>query len=402
MNHQRSSGRPGRMSIDRRGFLGGVGLTAAGMTAGHTAAYGVHAAGDDRLRIGVIGCGGRGTGAALQAARVDRDVVIGGLADLFTDHLESSATLLETRLGPRGICPADRRFVGPDAWQRLLDTDIDLVILAAHPATRPDHCAAAVATGTHIYMEAPCAIDVEGVRQTADALAAAAGRGLVVVAGLGSRHDAATRQLMAKIQDDATTAAGIGRPLHASAVHLLGTPWVRPRPSGGWTPAEERLRNWVSDPALSGGCLVEKHVHAIDRAFWALGDDDPIRVVPVGREPPGAASSSHAAVRYEFADGRSIDVAIDRRSHGPTRRVEYVAGSHGRLDLTPLFTGRQGSPPPLEAAMERLIRSVRAGACTAAADSARSVCRSTLAAILGRTAAETGRPVAWPELSLPG
>jgi len=391
MNHRPLSGPPAPTSIDRRGFLGGIGLTVAGMTA----PLGVHAAGGAPLRIGVIGCGGRGTGAALQAARVD-DVVISGLADLFADHVDSSAALLEARVGPRVACPASRRFVGPDAWRRLLDTDVDMVILAAPPATRPDQVAGAVAAGKHVYAEAPCAVHVDGVQRTARAIATAERQGLAVVAGLGSRHDAATRELMTRLRADATAATGIGRPLHASAVHQLGVPWVRPQPVGGWTDAEGRQRNWVTDPALSGGPLVERHVHAIDRAFWALGDDHPVRVVPGACEPSANVSSSHAAVRYEFADGRSIDVTIDRRPHGPTRLVEFVVGPLGRLDLSPLLTGPRRGQPPLQAAMDLVVRHIRTGAAAAPGESARAVCRSTLAAILGRTAVETGRPVVWP------
>jgi predicted dehydrogenase len=415
-------------SWSRRGFLGSVTLGAAGAT-GIPAAIQpsiqplIHSPSSAaELRVGIIGCGGRGTGAGIQAARASRGVRITCLADLFADHLDTSAAFLTRDAGPQFTCPASRRFTGADAWQRLLDSDVDVVVLATHPAARPAALAAAIAAGKHVYCEAPAAVDLAGVGLVAAALAEADRRGLVVVGGLASRHDdrlaAFIRDLhaeggLARHSDGGLARhaeeAGIGRPLHAVAVQHLGLPWFRPTPAHGGSAADNDLRNWIAAPALSGGPLVERHVHAIDRGLWALGDDCPVAALPL--EVPalavgGAAAVDRAAVdrvgaRFVFADGRTLDALITRgpevhSSHPNLRAEETIQGLHGRVDLRSVAALSPLGRPPLQVAMDRLIGMIERSGPREPSPSAAALLRSTLAAVLGRTAAETGRPVDWP------
>lgn len=365
--------------LERRAFVRASAALVGGAVAGLPAG-GLFASGSERIRVGVIGCGGRGTGAALQAA-ADPAVEIACLGDWFADQLASCVSLLAARAGRRFACPPDRRFVGADAWRRVLEAPVDVVILATPPIFRPLHAAAAVQAGKHVYCERPAAVDVAGVLAVLEAGAEAGRRGLSFASGLSHRHDSATREAVARLHDGV-----IGRPRQVTVHARIGQPWrVPPRPE--WSAAERRLRNWIACGASSGGHLVERHVAAIDRALWAFGDEDPVAVVPIGGPTPPAGPATR--VRLVFAAGRSIDAAIDRGGHARTLVVETVRGSAGTVALP-------GSPSrttdPNAAAMRDLIDAVRAGRPIAAAA---PLCRSTLAAVLGREVARTGTAVAW-------
>jgi len=367
--------------LERRAFVRASASLAAGAVAVRPSG-GLFAAGSERIRIGVIGCGGRGTGAALQAA-ADPAVEITCLGDLFADQLASSARLLAARAGRGFACPPERRFVGADAWRSVLASPIDVVILATPPVFRPLHAAAAVRAGKHVYCERPAAVDAAGVLAVLAACGEARRCGLSFASGLAHRHDAAAREAVARIHD-----GGIGRPRQATVHAWIGLPWRVP-PRREWSPDEHRVRNWISCPAWSGGPLVERHVAAIDRALWALGDEDPVAVVPTGGPAPSAGTATR--VHLVFADGRSVDAAIDRGGHARTLVVETVRGSVGTVELP----GRPGPTTDANAtAMRDLLEAVRTGRRIAAGE---PLCRSTLAAVLGRQAADTGLVATWPE-----
>ena len=360
--------------LDRRRFIAGVvALPAVGLAL----PAGVHAAGSDRIRVGLVGCGGRGTGAALHAVSVP-GVAITCLADAFADQLESSATVLDALAGAAFDCPPERRFTGPTAWRQVVEADVDLVILATPPAFRPQQAAAAVRAGRHVWCETPGAIDVAGARLLAAAAAEAAARGLAFASGLGRRHDAVTGALVDRIRDGAC-----GRPL-AVGIHAdLGLPWVRPgRPE--WTAGEVALRNWISHSRYSGGHFVERHVAAIDTALRVLGDVDPVAALPDAR--PGT-------VRFLLADGRHVAASLRRRPGAGGRVEERVVCAAGVRDLRPPVDATAGGADPLRSTMHALVASIRSGRRL---DHGPWICRATLAAIIGREALGTGRAVPWP------
>lgn len=281
------------------------------------------------LRVGLVGCGGRGTGAALQAFACG-DVRIAALADLDADRVEESARLLAAA-GMADASGALRRCIGADAWRSILETPLDAVILAAPPATRPVHLAAAVAAGLHCWVETPAAIDDDGLGIAARALDRAERERLVVASGLCSRFDAPTATTIERVR-----AGAVGK-VRSIALHHDGhLPWRR-SVAPGTTPADERLRNWIWHASLSGGHLVEHHVHALDRALWILGDDEPVRVEAV--LPPEAPVPGYGDVpaglhvRYVFASGAVVEASCRRTSLGGTGRLEEVVGSRGRADL---------------------------------------------------------------------
>lgn len=375
---------PLQRRIGRRPFLGAA-LGAAGALAALRRAGGAFIPGSDRIRIGLVGCGGRGTGAALQAASADAGVVVTALGDLFADQVASSATLLEA--SGHLDCPMQRRFSGADAWLRVIQSDVDAVILAAPPWLRPDHVMAAVRAGRHVYCEKPAAVDVAGIATVRSACAAARQRGLSFVSGLCPRRDEATARTVARIR-----AGGVGRPLHAAVHARLGLPWRRPM-QPGWTALEVTVRNWISCDRLSGGQLVEHHIQALDRAIWALGDDWPTSAEPL------VTADGMTGVRYGYDDGRFLDASIDRREGGGRWIEESLAGTVGEADLRRhIVGGRQhagSGRDPLQACAVALVDSLRSGH---PADDGAALCRSTFAALMGRTASATGRRVDWRDL----
>lgn len=375
--------------LDRRDFLGlTVGSAAAtGLAWARPVPAGLFVGGTERIRIGLVGCGGRGTGAALQALQLDRAARVTHMGDLFADQVESSVAMLEADASAGFDCPPAQRFVGPDAWRRVIEADVDLVILATPPCSRPETVVAAVAAGRHVYCEKPAAIDLAGVRTVAAAAAAARRAGRSLVSGLCLRHDPATQEWMARIHDGV-----VGRPL-AVAVHATtGLPWHKPA-QPGWSMAERRLRNWVSHVDLSGGHLVEHHVHALDAAVWALGDEVPDVAAPLAWPPSqpivGTTCPAETAVRFGWRDGRSATAVIARRETTTPGRDETLLGTAGRIDLRP--PAEAGCP--WRAAMAVLMTAIRSGT---PADDGPVLCRATLTAVMGRMAVETGRPVARP------
>jgi myo-inositol 2-dehydrogenase / D-chiro-inositol 1-dehydrogenase len=386
--------------VSRRTFVGGslVAATAAALPRG-----GVFAGGSDTIRIGVAGCGGRGTGAAIHAALADPGVVITALGDLFADELASSAERLAAVLGSRFSCPTEARFTGTDAAERAIRADVDAVILATPPHLRPMHLAAAVAAGRHVYCETPAAVDAPGVRDVLAITAEAERRGLSIVAGLRWRRDPASAATIARLRDGA-----VGRVIGASAITIAAPAWRR-QPRSGWTAAETRQRHWIADEGLSGGPLVEYQLHALDRAVWALGDDLPMAAVatrahePLPALPPG--SPRPVAARLLFADGRWLDVAIERRAGVETGSTETVVGTAGVADLRAhVVAGRPISAAgpagdPLAASAAALVRSLRGAERI---DDLPLLCRSTLAAVLARDAAAAAGPVRVDDLGIAG
>ena len=411
----------GPRGSSRRSFLGGT-VAVSCMAAGTLPMGGLFAAGEQRLRVGLVGCGGRGTGAAVQALQADPSVRLVALGDVFEDQVASAAEVLAAA-GEQFDCPPTRRFVGSDAYRQVIDSGVDVVLLAAPPHVRPLHLEAAVAAGKHVYCEKPVAIDAAGVVRVAAAAARSRAAGLALVSGFCFRRDAGMVELITRIHDGA-----IGRPRLMQAHAAIGLPWRKPvesgHASGDWP-----LRNWISFARFSGGHFVDQHVQAIDRAVWIMGDVSPLTAEPMPRAAVGSGFCSGwgldgrasrapgndatgaigdcppaTAVRYTFADGRTIEASIDRRERNGDRLIETVTGSEGSCDLLRgTISGRRGratvatpGPGRFPAAMTALVGGILSGRPAHDGD---TMCRSTLTAVMGRMAAESDRAVTWGELA---
>ena len=213
----------------RRGFLrtSTAALVGSGLVGNLSIARAAHAAGSDRLRVGLIGCGGRGTGAAVQALNADKQVKLTALGDVFPDRLEASLANLRKQfeMEPDRIAVrADHCFTGFDAYQKVLATDVDVVILATPPHFRPAHLKAAIEAGKHVFAEKPVAVDAPGVRSVLASVDEAKRRGLSVVSGLCYRYDVPKKETIARIHDGA-----IGKVLAMHVSYNTGSLWMHPQ-----------------------------------------------------------------------------------------------------------------------------------------------------------------------------
>lgn len=358
----------------RRDFLAtSMGALAAGAMPCSAGA----AAANAEIRVGLIGCGGRGTGAAVQAAAADPGVRIVALGDLFPDQIASAAHVLARDAGRQFTCPAAARFTGVDAHRRVLDAGVDAVLIAAPPHLRPLHVEAAVAAGAHVFCETPAAIDLPGTLRVARALASAAGR--TIASGLHARRDQELAALVGQVQE-----GSIGQPHRVDVHATLGAPW-RVSVQPGCSAAEARLRNWAADDSLSGGHFVERHVHALDRGLWLLGDR-----VPDVAEPLPVSAADGVAVRFLFADEAEMRASSTRGGEAAHGVRETVSGSRGSLDLRWAADGHR-----YQATMDAFLRSIRS---ESGMDDSGILIRSTLVAVMGRLASAHGRSITWGEM----
>jgi predicted dehydrogenase len=253
-------------AITRRRFIATTSVGAALPLAG-TALGGLPVRGKDEIRVGVIGCGGRGTGAAMNALQASPEIRIHAVGDLFADRMTASRDNLRSqveRFGDRASVPEENCFAGWDAYKDVLSTDCEYVILATPPGFRPQHFEAAIAAGKHVFMEKPVAVDPVGIRKVIAAAKSADEQKLSVVAGTQRRHEKCYLEMIERIR-----AGAIGTPVAARCY------WNQ---SGLWSidaradrsDMENQLRNWLYHTWLSGDHIVEQHVHNLDVMNWAF------------------------------------------------------------------------------------------------------------------------------------
>ena len=221
----------------------------------------------DTLRLGIIGCGGRGTGAVMDHLRSNDNVVLVGMADVFQDKIDNAKNNFakDPNVASKLAIEDDRCFVGFDAYKKLLATDIDIVIQATTPYIRPLHIAAAVDAGKHIFTEKPAATDPNGIRLFIGASKKAEAKGLSLVAGTQRRHQKSYVDTMKRILD-----GEIGEILSARAYWCGSLPFAHERQES-WSDLETCLRNWYAYCWVCGDNIVEQHVHNIDIINWAMG-----------------------------------------------------------------------------------------------------------------------------------
>lgn len=402
---------PALPSATRRSFLKTSTLaTAAGAVA--VRYRGVFAAGSDTLRVGVIGCGARGTGAAMNCVMSSPGVEITALADVFPDRVEAALARLkdnskgkewdasrEWRDAGKVKATRDTCFTGFDGARRLLATDVDLVILAGPPHFRPAQLRLALEAGKHVFMEKPVGVDPVGIRSILASGELAARKGLGIVAGTQRRHQYAYTELMKRVHDGAIGEIVAGEAYwNGPCVRTYG--FYHPRQSG-WTDFEYMLRNWYFYAWLSGDHIVEQHVHNLDVVNWAIGAP-PVEAVGVGGrqwrvEPEYGNIYDHFGVRYRYANG-AVVVSTARQINDTQPLVtEGVIGTRGRASAGQISGANAWrydgpNPNPYEQEHADLITSIRAGQPL---NEARPVAEATLTAIMGRMAAYTGQAVSW-------
>jgi predicted dehydrogenase len=390
-------------SSSRRHFLKTSTLAAAGALAGLGLSRSVHAAGSDVLKVGLIGCGGRGTGAAANALNADPQAKITALADVFPEKVENSLKGLKAQYKERVDVPPERCFTGFDAYQKLIQSGVDVVLLAEPPHFRPRHLKAAVEAGKHVFCEKPVAVDGPGVRSVLETCKLAEQKGLSVVSGLCWRYHNGVRETMKRVLDGA-----IGDILAIQETYLTGFLWERPR-KPEWSEMEFQMRNWYYFTWLSGDFNVEQHVHSLDKALWAMHDEPPARAWGLGGRQVRTDKKfgniyDHHAVVYEYANGVRVS-AFCRQQGGCYSDVSDIfIGTKGRCNVLKhqiedlagktvwKFQGEGGNMYDLE--HQALFAAIRAGKPI---NNGVYMARSTMLAILGRMVDYTGKLLTWDE-----
>lgn len=356
------------------------------------------------LKVGLVGCGGRGTGAAGEALAADKNVVLTALADVFEEKLMASLEILRQQAAAKVKVAPDHCFVGLDAYQKLIDSGVDVVLLATPPGFRPVHLKAAVAAGKHIFCEKPVATDAPGVRSVLETVAEAQKKKLSLVAGFCWRYNLAERALYERVH-----AGDIGDVRAVYATYYTGAvrsmPPASERPSG-MSDLEWQLRYWYNFSWLSGDSLVEQAVHAVDWILWAFKDQTPQKAVAVGgRQIPteGGNIFDHFAVNYEFAGGARGFLGSRQQAGCANDNTATILGTKGDgcvlgFSGLPSIKGEnpwnfQGPRPNMyQIEHDELFASIRSGQPI---NNGLRLANSTMAAIMGRMAAYTGQEITW-------
>jgi len=370
---------------------------AAGLAAAIPGNLGLFAQGSDAIRIGVIGCGGRGTGAAINALDAAPGVEIVALFDPFQDRIESSLRKLREKHADKVEVTPETCFTGLDGYRSLLALpQVNHIVTAAPPGFRPIHLKAAIEAGKNVFMEKPVAVDPVGIRTIIAASDLAKQKGLAIVAGTQRRHQRRYLELMKRIQD-----GQIGTIVGAQCYWNQGDLWVIKK-EPAMSEMEWHCRNWLYFSWTSGDHIVEQHVHNIDVVNWAIGAPPKTAVGMGGRqvrvEPEYGNIFDHFAVEFEYPEGVRV-ASYCRQTKGCAERVEEkiigtkgVAFGYGEIkgDRPWKFEGEERNPYEQEHA--DLIESIRAGKPL---NEGRQVAESTLCAIMGRMSAYTGRAISW-------
>ncbi|MEX2244409.1 MAG: Gfo/Idh/MocA family oxidoreductase [Fimbriimonadaceae bacterium] len=379
--------------MTRRDFMAGAAAAGAVIAAPNILAKGTM---QDRIKVGLIGCGGRGTGATVNAVQADPGVVITAMGDAFKDRLDGSRSYLSGQIKERLQVTDDRAFVGFDAYQKVIAQDVDYVILATPPGFRPIHFEAAIAAGKHVFFEKPVAVDAPGIRKVIAAAESAKAKGLAVVAGTQRRHERPYMECMDRIHN-----GQMGDVVATYAYWNQGGLWMNKK-EPGWSELEWQMRNWLYFTWLSGDHIVEQHVHNLDVSNWAK-NGHPVKCFSLaGRQVRTDANYGHIfdhfATEYEYEDGSKM-MSTCRQIDGCYARVsEHIVGTKGTSDANNWirgenpwrWDGRREDPYMLE--HKDMIASIRAGTPL---NEGVQVAHSTLTAIMGRMSAYTGKEVTW-------
>ena len=258
---------------------------------------------NDVLRVGLIGCGGRGTGAAAQALKADSNVELTAMGDLLAEPMEKSLASLQKQAADKIKVEPERKFVGFDAYQKVIDSGVDVVLLTTPPGFRPQHLKAAVEAGKHAFVEIVMAVDAPGVRSCLQSAALARTKNLAIVSGYCWRYNEKHRAVKAQIDQGAL---GEIRSLYATYLRAtLSNKYKGPR-LPEWTDLQWQLRNWYNYTWLSGDVnLVCSGGHSVDKMSWWLNDEMPIRAHATGgRHYPAEGNIfDHGHIVYEYASG---------------------------------------------------------------------------------------------------
>jgi myo-inositol 2-dehydrogenase / D-chiro-inositol 1-dehydrogenase len=392
-------------NFNRRAFIGTVvGVGAGAVLASCQKSYINRAPDGPVLKAGLIGCGERGTGAAQQFLKAGPHLEVVALGDVLNDRLKNCRDVLAKK--SKQQISDDHCFIGFDAYKKVLETDVDVVLLATPPHFRPQHFDAAVDAKKHCFLEKPCAVDAPGVRSVLASGQKAAAYNLSVVAGTQRRHHRAYKETR-----DRVAGGAIGQITGASARWNQGQTWYMPRKKN-WSDMEGMIRDWVNWRWLSGDHIVEQHVHNLDTVLWFTGMN-PTKVTGSGGRVQRVTGDQYDFFNLQFTyPNGGILESMCRQIDGCDDDIsEYVVGTKGYTncentiyDLSGKVVWQyqeRGQPPgrtrftPYELEHVDFVTAIRANEPL---NEAEHFAHATLTAIMGRTAAYTGKQVKWDEI----
>ncbi|MEM9413417.1 MAG: Gfo/Idh/MocA family oxidoreductase [Planctomycetota bacterium] len=368
-------------------------------SSGLSLARSANAGGSETIKIGLVGCGGRGTSAAHQAMNTEGNVELVAMGDAFANRLEQSAEGCVEKHPDKTKVTDDKKFVGYDAYKRVLDSGVDMVLLTTPPGFRPLHFEAAIDAGIHVFMEKPVAVDAPGIRRVLKANEKAKANNLAVAVGLQRRHEAAYKETINELKN------GIIGELVASRVYWNGAGVWKFTRQPKQTELEYQMRNWYYFNWICGDHIVEQHIHNLDVINWLM-DDFPIsasgqggRMVRTG--PDTGQIYDHHMVEYTYANGHKMISQCRHMPNCENNVSEHVHGTKGSANISrarifdtdgkKIFQSK-GKRGGWQQEHHDLFADIRRGIIPNEGDYG---AKSTLTAIIGRLATYTGKPIKW-------
>ncbi len=392
-------------SADRREFLK-AGAVGAAAIAGFPAILSAQTV-TNAIKVGLVGCGGRGTGAASQALRADDYTELVAVADVTQAQVDKSLETLKkiSRIANRVKVEAVNQYLGLDAFQKVIDSGADVILLATPPGFRPVHLAACIAAKKHVFCEKPVATDAFGIRSVLKTVEDAKQKNLSLVAGFCWRYNQMIQDAFQQMNDGA-----IGKLVAYYATYYTNP--VKPMPAAstrpdGMSDIEWQIRNWYNFTWTCGDSLVEQAVHSVDKIAWAMKDEPPVSCVAVGgRTVPAEGGNifDHFDVNYLYPNNVRAFMVNRQDENCYNENADYILGSEGACTIgrgpKPRIEGKttwtwNGQPYDMyQREHDVLFAAIRKG--TPQNDGKR-LATSTLLAIMGRMAAYTGQQVTWDQ-----
>ena len=389
----------------RREFLKAGALTGALVT-GFPAIISAQSV-SNAIKVGLVGCGGRGTGAASQALHADDKAELVAVADVDQSQVDKSLATLKaiSKISDRVKVEGPSQFLGLDAYQKVVGSGADVILLATPPGFRPIHLAAAIGANKHVFCEKPIATDAPGVRSVLATVDVAKQKNLSLVAGFCWRYNTMIQETFQQLFDGA-----IGRPVAYYATYYTSP--VKPMPPASTRPAgmsdtEWQIRNWYNFVWLCGDSLVEQAVHSVDKIAWSMHDEPPVSCVGIGgRANPAEGGNifDHFDINYVYPNGMRAFMANRQADGCYNENADYILGTEGAITIgrgpSPRITGKKewtwtGEKYDMyQREHDVLFASIRRHKPI---NDGKRMATSTLLAMMGRMAAYTGQQITWEQ-----
>lgn len=389
----------------RRQFLKKSSTVALGAAIIGSSARTVHAAGSDEIRFVVVGCGGRGTGAAQQIMNTKGNVKLVAVSDAFERNASSLIRSLSGQYKEKIDVPQERVFAGLDSYKKAIDVECDLVVIATPPGFKPQQFEYAVNKGKHVFMEKPVATDAPGVRRVLASVEESKKKNLLVAIGLQRRHEPCYIDTIKRIHDGA-----IGDVIAQRVYWNGGGIWYRNREKDQ-TEMAFQTNNWYHFNWLSGDQICEQHIHNLDVGCW-VKNAFPVECNGMGgreQRMNGDARLSqifdHTFCEFTFADGSKMFSQGRHLAGGWNEVAEFAHGTKGTANPAGWIQGENAwkftgkSPNGHQQEQHDMIEALMAGDIY---NEGEYGAKSTFTAILGREACYSGKVIKWDELLAKG